>query len=149
MMLMGLVFSAVVSEAAIFTYVDDAGKTWYVDRTSAVPQKYQRQLNQSKVVSLSGSSSAAQASGIAGQNPVDPGTIEIFVDPKNQVCLALEQFLREHNLPFKRYDIVNDPSAKSLYDGIGLNSIPIVRIGSSVLVGFDPDQILREIKYTQ
>ena len=145
-MLVGWTFSAVVSEAAIFTYVDDAGKTWYVDRTSAVPQQYQNQLKQSKTVPLSGSSSAAQASGTAGQNQVDPGTIEIFVDPQNQVCQALEQFLREHNLLYKRYDIVNDPAAKSLYDVIGLNNIPIVRIGPSVLVGFDPDQILAEIK---
>ena len=145
--LISLILGSVISEAAIFTYVDDGGKTWYVDRTSAVPQKYQNQISQSKTVSLSGSSGSTQNSGGAEQNPVvDPRTVEIFIDPQDQVCMALEEFLRLHNLPYKRYDIVSDPSARSLYDMIGLNNIPLVRIGTSVLVGFNPEQILGEIE---
>ena len=72
-------------------------------------------------------------------------TVEVFVTSWCPYCKSLEAFLQARNIPYVRYDIEADSQGESIYRRLGGGGIPIVRIGSVVMRGFDPDSILRTL----
>jgi len=137
-----LLIAAVSAQAEIMTYVDDKGKTWYVDRLSAVPVKYQDQVKKSKNVPLFAAAGAPDAQG----SETSSTAVEVFLDPEQPESRQLEQFLLSRGITYQRYDIVNNPGAKAIYDSIGLTTLPVVKIGGVVIPGFNPESILAEVE---
>jgi len=62
--------------------------------------------------------------------------VQIFVAEWCAHCKALEKFLESEKVSFERFDIDTDPYGASVYKEHG--SVPISKIGSTVVVGFEP-----------
>lgn len=75
----------------------------------------------------------------------DVPTVEVFVTSWCPYCKRLELFLRSRNIQYTRYDIEADWQGQRLYWDLGGGGVPIVRIGSFVMRGFDPDAITKAL----
>ncbi len=72
--------------------------------------------------------------------------VEIFITSWCPYCRKLEQFLKAEHIPYRRYDIEANPQAKRVYDQFGIPGVPVIRIGSKLISGFDQTAILNALK---
>lgn len=71
-----------------------------------------------------------------------PKHVELYVTSWCGYCKKLEKLLKEHHVSYERYDIEADPHAAEVFHSIGGTGVPVVRIGSDIVYGYDPDRIL-------
>ena len=77
---------------------------------------------------------------------LDAPKVEIFVTGWCPYCRKLESFLTKSHINFKRYDIEKDTKAAQLFSRLGGNGVPMARVGSKVIHGYDPQAILTALK---
>ncbi len=66
----------------------------------------------------------------------------IFTTPNCPWCRRTKKYLRERGIRFKEVDVSRDPAAaKDLVRWTGQMGVPVVRIGSKFVVGFDKPKI--------
>ena len=62
-------------------------------------------------------------------------------------CRRAKQYLREKRVPFKEVDVGRDPdAARDLVRKTGQSGVPVLKIGSKWIVGFDRPRIERELE---
>ena len=72
--------------------------------------------------------------------------VEIFVTSWCSYCKKLESFLIQHHIDYKRYDIEQDTTGAEIFEKIGGEGVPVVRIGKEVIHGYDPDAVLAALQ---
>jgi glutaredoxin len=88
--------------------------------------------------------------GVAGNEPGqtvskntnDGANIEVFVTSWCGYCRKMLGFLREKGIPFTVHDIERDSNAARAYHELGGNGVPVVRVGSHVVHGYNPDAVM-------
>ena len=75
--------------------------------------------------------------------------IDVYVAPWCGFCRALESDLRGRGIPFFRHDIEADARAKRDYAALGGQGLPLTKVGSRVVTGYDLPAILRLLARTQ
>ena len=61
-------------------------------------------------------------------------------------CRRAKKYLKENRVPFKEVNIERDPAAAlDLQRKTGQTGVPVIRIGSRWIVGFDQPAIEREL----
>ncbi len=146
------------ASAELLKYIDESGKIWYVDRISVIPEKYRIQFdkkvdseNREKTTPVfsprteppflstinAGSSQDSSGETIRDNKQL----VEIFVTSGCPYCQKLINFLNSNNITFRKYDIENESYGKQLYAQIGGQGVPVTKIGSRVISGYDPDAI--------
>lgn len=163
-------FTLSSANADVVRYTDQAGKTHYVDNPEKVPDEYKNQLETQKPLPKIGKiergkgydregegGSTAEESVQGNAQDSDAETqptkasakrnqkVEIFVTDWCPYCRQLENFLKKKQVRFTRYDIEKNAKGKRIYEEIGGTAIPVMRIGSKVLDGFDPEAIEAEL----
>ncbi len=130
----------------VLRYRDDSGKTHFVDRADKVPEKYRSQLDgQTQLPPISRSAPGRKELykkkhyGAAAVSK----TVEVFVTSWCPYCRELEAFLTSEGVPFKRYDIESSTAGRKIYEQLGGGGVPVTRIGSTVLRGFDREKMSR------
>jgi len=68
-------------------------------------------------------------------------TPEIFVQDNCEDCRKLERFFDDSKMPYIRYDIQRDLKGLEIYKSLGINSMPLTRVGTTVVKGYDPARI--------
>jgi glutaredoxin-like YruB-family protein len=57
-------------------------------------------------------------------------------------CVALKEFLKEHNIEFEDIDVSKDEKAlKEMVEKSGQMGVPVVEIDGEIVVGFDKERI--------
>ena len=72
--------------------------------------------------------------------------VEIFVTSWCPYCRKLETFLKQNNIEYTRYDVEADSEASDLFDHLGGTGVPLVRVDTDVIHGYDPDRIVESLK---
>ncbi len=67
--------------------------------------------------------------------------VELYVTSWCGYCKKLEKHLKERGISYDRYDIEADQHAADVFHSIGGTGVPVTRIGSDVVYGYDPDRI--------
>ncbi len=67
-----------------------------------------------------------------------PALVEIYVAEWCSHCKALERFLTQEKIAYKKFDVEKDPQAMQLYEVHG--SIPLSKIGNNIVVGFEAER---------
>ncbi len=145
-----LVVSVLTAHAEIYRYKDGKGVLHYVDDISKVPKKYRNQLRKARPmrdVSVvdAGSAPSRKVAEEAppGQTPSYSGNnVEIFVTSWCGYCKKMERFLKEKGIPYARYDIEKDEKAARTYRELGGSGVPVVRIGTNIVHGYNPDAVM-------
>ena len=147
-----IVFFVFVSPAyaAMMEYEDDAGKIWYANRIESVPEKYRDQLNDKvRPLKQKRQNRPGPVNQNLGDSSSDPAELDkqdegvaVFIKPNCVKCVILENFLKAHQIKYRKYDVENDPEAQALVEQLGIREIPSTRIGTEIVRGFAPQEIL-------
>ena len=84
---------------------------------------------------------------LPGRAAVEP--IDVYVAPWCGFCRALEGDLRGRGIRFFRHDVEADARAKREYAALGGAGLPLTKVGSQVVTGYDMPAILRLLSRTQ
>jgi glutaredoxin len=68
--------------------------------------------------------------------------VEVFMTSWCGYCRKMIQFLKEKGIPYTAYDIEADSAAAKVYDDLGVRGVPIVRIGTHIVHGYDPESVM-------
>lgn len=68
-------------------------------------------------------------------------TPEFFVQDHCEECRMLERFFEDSKMPYIRYDIQRDLKGAQIYQSLGVDALPLTRIGNIVVKGYDPKRI--------
>jgi glutaredoxin 3 len=61
-------------------------------------------------------------------------------------CRRAKRYLKEQRVPFKEVNVERDPdAAKDIVRKTGQTGVPVIKIGSRWIVGFDKEQIDKEL----
>ena len=147
---------ASVIRADIVSYIDEHGRTHYVDSIERVPphfrdqaanrtppppiNKFDFQLERYGKPKSTPSPERRSESPRAGSDKV-----EIYVTSWCPYCRALEQFLIKKRVRFKKNDIEASERARKAYEKLGGGGVPITTIGSRVIRGFDEAELLQAL----
>ena len=72
--------------------------------------------------------------------------VAIYTTPTCTYCAAAKRWFQQHGVRYSEHDVSKDPArAAEMYRLTGQNAVPVIRVGSQVLVGFDPLQLARLI----
>jgi glutaredoxin len=88
--------------------------------------------------------------GVAGNEPGQTvsknaygrADIEVFVTSWCGYCRKMLGFLREKGIPFTVHDIEKDSSAARAYRELGGNGVPVVKVGSHLVHGYNPEAVM-------
>lgn len=144
--------AGIPARAEVLRYTDSSGQIHYVDRLESIPPEYRKQASQGRPLPRISKLQAPQYATVPAapvhdsSSPSSTKTVEIFVASWCPHCRALEKFLKEKHIRYSRYDIENDARAANMYKKLGGGGIPVVRIGSTVMRGFQPNSIAEALR---
>ena len=70
----------------------------------------------------------------------------LLAEIQGLVPLRTKRYLKERRVPFKEVNIERDPdAAREIVRKTGQTGVPVIKIGSSWIVGFDRERIDKEL----
>ena len=61
-------------------------------------------------------------------------------------CRRAKHYFKEHSIPFKEVNVERDPqAARDIVRKTGQTGVPVIKIGSSWIVGFDKARVEKEL----
>jgi glutaredoxin len=139
----------------IFRYKDGSGQIHFVDDISRVPKRYRNQAENSTLQgNINVMDSARSRGDVAGKEPEQTrrnseysnGVVDVFVTSWCGYCKKMLRFLREKGIPFTSHDIEKESNAARTYRELGGTGVPVVRIGSHVVHGYNPEAVMEYYK---
>ncbi|MBI2278625.1 MAG: glutaredoxin family protein [Candidatus Brennerbacteria bacterium] len=71
----------------------------------------------------------------------------IYTTPTCVYCRMAKAFFAEKKVPYTEHDVVTDLKAREeMVQKSGQLGVPVIEIGSAVIVGFDRDAIVRALE---
>ncbi|MCB0339953.1 MAG: glutaredoxin family protein [Bdellovibrionales bacterium] len=145
-LILAIVF-AIRANAEVYKYTDSNGSTHYVDNPENVPEEYKDQVlapaDLPKITKVPSFGYEAEGSAVG---PTSSAKVEIFIASWCPYCKQLEQFLSKQGIRYTRYDVEKSSIGKSIYNKLGGGGVPVVRIGETVIRGYNPDAVLATLK---
>jgi glutaredoxin len=151
-----LCLSGMTAYAEVYHYTDSKGAVHFVDDISRVPEQYRGQMKNAQalpdvnVVGRPGPVTYESSTQSVDQSPRKTtsysGTVEIFMTSWCGYCKKLATFLDTKGIRYTTYDIEKDSSANKTYRELGGRGVPLSRIGSTVVRGFNPEAVLRAVE---
>lgn len=135
----------------VYRYKDSRGELHFVDDISRVPKKYRSQLNDDGLQgNLNVMDSKGNSGSAAGKAPEQArrnsarasAEVDVFVTSWCGYCKKMLSFLREKGIPFTAHDIETDKNAARTYHELGGSGVPVVRVGSHVVHGYNPGAVM-------
>jgi len=75
--------------------------------------------------------------------------VRVFSTPICPYCLALKNFLKEHNIEFEDIDVSQDEKARDeMIKKSGQMGVPVIEIDDEMVVGFNKEIIKSLLKIT-
>ena len=70
----------------------------------------------------------------------------LFSTPTCSWCRRAKRYFKERRVPFKEVNIERDPdAARDIVRKTGQTGVPVIKIGSRWIVGFDKERIDKEL----
>ncbi len=72
--------------------------------------------------------------------------VVLFSTPTCSWCRRAKRYFKEHRVPFKEINVERDQqAARDIARKTGQSGVPVIKIGSSWIVGFDKGRIEKEL----
>lgn len=126
--------------ADVYKYTDSSGTAHFVDSENKIPEEYRSQIKGRATLPNINRNASPKYDGRAAASSRNQN-IEIFVTSWCPYCKKLEQYLAEKKLKYTRYDIEHDQEGRKKYSALGMKGVPVIKIGTSVLSGFDRSEL--------
>jgi glutaredoxin len=140
--------------AEVYRYTDDKGEMHFVDDVAKVPKKYRKQLENAQPLPDISTMDATPAPsrvksverGQESGRSYEAKTVEVYMTAWCGYCRKMTRFLDEKAIPYTAYDIEKDAAAARTYRELGGSGVPVVRVGSQVIHGYNPDAVMSYLK---
>jgi len=142
---------ATAAPAEIFRYTDKNGELHFVDELSRVPKKYRNQLKTARPlrdISVVDATRPAARRQKVGAPPAQRNrsygraNVEVYMTSWCGYCRKLERFLKEKGISYTAYDIEKDSNAARIFSELGGGGVPVTRVGSHVVHGYNPEAVI-------
>ncbi len=150
-----LLFSAVLATfsgtalADVYRYIDSGGELHFVDDIAKVPKKYRKQLEDARPlpdISVVDATPVRRTGGEPSRSRENTSYgsahVEVFITSWCGYCKKMVRFLDEKGIAYTAYDIEKDSGAARTYQELGGSGVPVVRIGSHVVHGYNPEAVM-------
>ena len=140
--------------ADIIKYVDNDGVIHFTNQADSVPEQYSGQLQLWKKESKKSAQSSSKSHPSQIAQPESKNSkkeyssekvVEMYVTDWCPYCKKLEDFLRQKNIKYKKYNIDKDSSANARYKRLGGRGVPFSKIGDTVVSGFNTRAIMEAL----
>jgi len=84
----------------------------------------------------------ADANGQKTKSARNCPVVELYVTSWCGYCKMMEQVLDKKGIAYIAYDIEKDERAAKIYRDLHGRGVPLVRVGSKVVYGYDPDTVI-------
>lgn len=72
--------------------------------------------------------------------------VKVYSTPTCPYCIRMKQFFKEKNVQFADIDVSSDQAkAQEMVQKSGQMAMPVVEIGTQIIVGFDRDAIAKAL----
>lgn len=72
--------------------------------------------------------------------------VKVYSTATCPYCRMLKDFLQEKNIPFENVDVGQDhEAALEMREKSGQMGVPVLDIGGKIIIGFDKEEITREL----
>jgi glutaredoxin len=132
--------------AEVYFYTDDGGRTHFVSSKEKVPAKFRSQLKGQKLAPITKVKSAGYEKQSYGNSYSSAGRVVMYTASWCGSCRRAEKFLKQKKIPYTTYDIEKSKKGKRDYAKLGGGGVPLIKIGSTVMRGFNPNAILTALK---
>jgi glutaredoxin len=137
-------------QGGIYRYADSKDALHFVADISKVPGKYRNQLGQTgssgdiSIVDAGPAPSRRKSEEPLKRKSISYGgnTVELFQTSWCGYCKKMERFLKEKGISYVAYDIEQDTNAARTFREMGGRGVPVIRIGSTVIRGYNPDAVM-------
>jgi len=141
-----------VALAEPISYTDENGRVHFVEGIERVPPKYRGQaLGRKPLPPISKYNFDAEryAPGMKDNRSQFERTfdkpsaqsVDVYVTSWCGYCKALEKYLKSHGVSYRRHDIENDREAAREHQALGGGGVPVIKIGTQVMHGFNEQAI--------
>ena len=85
---------------------------------------------------------------LSAQSQISKGTktVEVYVTSWCGYCRKMLAFLDKNGIKYTAYDIEKDAAAQQKYSEYGVQGVPLVIVGQTVISGYDPDGVTQALK---
>ncbi|MBI4017118.1 MAG: glutathione S-transferase N-terminal domain-containing protein [Candidatus Aenigmarchaeota archaeon] len=72
--------------------------------------------------------------------------VVVYSTPTCPYCHAVKDFLKANNVKFNDIDVSKNPkAAEEMIESSGQMSVPVLKIGGQIIVGFDKEKIKKAL----
>jgi glutaredoxin len=72
---------------------------------------------------------------------------KVYSTPADPFRYLVEEFLKEHNIPFKEINVEKDTKAyREMIRKSGQTHVPVIEIGKEIIVGFNKKRLMEVLK---
>ncbi len=79
-------------------------------------------------------------------SPSDTSQVELYMTQWCPYCRKMEAFLKQNGISYRRYNIEFDQAARRRYERLGGRGVPLLKVGSYTIRGYDPQAVLRALR---
>jgi len=73
--------------------------------------------------------------------------VKVYSTPTCPYCVAVKDFLKENKIPFEDIDVSkNSKAAEDMIEKSGQMGVPVIEIGTEIIVGFDKERMKKALK---
>ncbi len=73
-------------------------------------------------------------------------SVIVYSTPSCPYCVMAKDYFKRNNIPFKDYDVSRDRAkAEEMIKISGQYGVPVIKIGSKVIIGFNQSEISRAL----
>jgi glutaredoxin len=129
-------------QGEIVKYTDANGKVYFVDSAEKVPEAYKNQVEEGKKLPTISKVKRAEYDQVVSpySDSNSKKKVEVFVTTWCPHCKELENYLNSNKISYIRYDIEKDAVGQAKYRQLGTRGVPVTKIGSEVISGFNPSR---------
>ena len=149
-----MAFADAARAELIYKYIDANGETHVVDDISTVlkspPVQPDKPRTQPAAPVAKSAPASRQKQPAKPQPPVEQKTagavkVEVYQTAWCTYCRKLTRFLDEKGIPYTAYDVDKDSAAARTYKGFNVIGVPVTRVGTHIIVGYNPEEVMARI----
>lgn len=107
-----------------------------VERPTRTPQPYHDPVSPNSLPPAKSIEGTDTEAGSPTSETKDDSHLQIFVAKWCPHCKAMEKFLKERSVKYRRYDVETDAYGAEVYEREG--TIPVTILNGKTILGFDP-----------
>ncbi len=73
--------------------------------------------------------------------------VKVYSTPSCPYCMKAKEFLKEHGIKYEDINVQeNKDAAEEMVEKSGQMGVPVIEVGSTIIVGFDRDALKKALK---